>query len=416
MGLKKKIRILMYSTASFPFDTGGVANIAYFLTREFAKKILYVGLVFKIRAKTREADVNRYLKGNRFRNLEIIPIKDISLDKKRRSPIKVAIFRTIKLFFKQIRPILSKNYDILHLNSIGLSEFSFLYPLLAKLRGKKIVFTCHNYNLIGSKNFLEGGSFYNLSKAVSTKIFKILIYVSILIFRASWKFYDLKTIYSSTLSEIIKKEKLSGKNVRVIPNGIDLNLFKDVPKIALDGNPSILYVGLYSKIKGVDLALQAFEIIERHIPTAKLYLVGSGSDVDVPNLIKSLKIKNVKNLGILSHKKTLSYTKSADLCLFPYRSKSFGITLLEALAAEKTVVIPNINDFKELIKDNVNGILVPLDSNEIGQRVVSLWENEELRTRIASNTKAIINKYSWSSIADKYVNCYYQLLNFTEKR
>ena len=400
----------MYSDSSFPFNTGGVSHITYFIPRGFAKKGHHVEVIFKIDPDSPSKDVKRKLEENKCKNLEMTPIKDVSLDRWR-YPIRNAMLRTIKLFFKQIKPILSRNYDILHFITTGLSELFFLYPLFAKLRGKKTVLSCCDYNLIGSKNFLEGGPFYNISTGLSTKLFRILIYLSILTFKASWKFYDLKTVYSRTLIERIKEEKLSEENVKVVPIGIDLSLFKSTQKLVLDGNPSILYVGLYSKIKGLDIALKAFKTIEKHFPTARMYLIGTESDVDAPNLIKKLKIKNVTNFGHLSHEKTLSYIKGADLLLFPYRSKSFGITLFEALAAEKPVVVPNTGDFKELIEDNKTGILVPLNPDEIGKRVISLWENEELRTRISSNVKDIIKKYEWSAIADEYVRSYRQILN-----
>ena len=149
---------------------------------------------------------------------------------------------------------------------------------------------------------------------------------------------------------------------------------------------------------------------------AKMYFIGSESDVDVSNLIKRLEIKNFKNFGKLSHKETLSYIKGADLCIFPYRSKSFGVTLFEALAAGKPVIAPNTGDFKELIKDNVSGVLVSLDPEEIGNRIISLWENEELRALIASNSKDVITKYEWSAVADEYIRCYYQLLDATNEK
>lgn len=401
----------MYSDSSFPFSTGGISHITYFLPRFFAKKGHHVELVFKINSNISLEEVQK----NRIKNLEITPITDISLDSWK-YPIRASALRTIKLFLKQIKPIISKNYDIVHFKTTGLSELFFLYPLLAKLRGKKTVLSCYDYNLIGSKNFIRGGPFYNATEVERNKLFKILIYLSILIFKFSWKFYDLKTIYSSTLHKIIKKEKLSDKNVKIIPIGIDLSLFKDIPKTNLKGAPSILFVGLYSKIKGTDIALKAFKKVEQQIPMAKMYFIGSESDVDVSNLIKRLEIKNFKNFGKLSHKETLSYIKGADLCIFPYRSKSFGVTLFEALAAGKPVIAPNTGDFKELIKDNVSGVLVSLDPEEIGNRIISLWENEELRALIASNSKDVITKYEWSAVADEYIRCYYQLLDATNEK
>ena len=414
MELKKRLSILLYAESAFPFTVGGIAHLSYFLSRELAKKGHHVEIIFKISPRISLENVRRYLDENKYKNLELTPIKSIPLNID--YPIKAAILKTIKLFFKQINPLISRNYDIVHFITTGLSELYFLYPLFAKLRGKKTVLSCHDYNLIGLKNFLKGGPFYNITEGTSTKLFKILIYLSILVFKASWKFYNAKIIYSRTLIERITKEKLSDENVTFIPNGIDLNLYKGISKMVLEGNPSILFIGLYSKIKGADIALKAFKTIEKYIPEAKMYLIGGKSDVDVPKLIKRLKIKNVKDFGILSHEKTLSYIKGADLCLFPYRTKSFGITLLEALVAEKPVIAPNTGEFKELIKDNINGILTSLDPDEIAKRVVSLWENEEVRSRISSNTKEIVKKYGWSSIADEYVRCYRQILNPTEKQ
>jgi len=123
-------------------------------------------------------------------------------------------------------------------------------------------------------------------------------------------------IYSDTrfitVSNSSKKEmkEFGIKNIDIVPNGIDLNVYK--PKGRKSRTPTIIFVGRLKKYKRLNLLLKAFKLVSEKNSKARLWIVGEG-DVkkDLLKTVKKLNIKKVKFFGRVSEKRKIDLLNKA---------------------------------------------------------------------------------------------------------
>jgi glycosyltransferase involved in cell wall biosynthesis len=221
-----------------------------------------------------------------------------------------------------------------------------------------------------------------------------------------------------TFSEFMRNQIVTWYGVRrekiaVIPNGVDLKRFsKPVSKQRLEGDPAILYFGYLSRLKGVDLLINAISRLEKKLPNLKLHLVGHSGDMASFELLakKEHVEKAVVFHGYADPEAAPSYYKSADFCVFPGRW-NFGLTLLEAMASGTPVITSNRGGTQEIISDGEDGLLFePDDADALPKSILALSQDSDLRKRLSSNALKTVANYSWENIASKYVSLYKDLI------
>jgi phosphatidylinositol alpha-mannosyltransferase len=132
------------------------------------------------------------------------------------------------------------------------------------------------------------------------------------------------------------------KNIRYIPNGIDIKTFQTRPSLAVK-NPqmkTILFIGRLEGRKGVKYLLRAYAELAARRHNVQLMIAGSGPDEQkLRDFVSELEIPRVTFLGFISDKDKIHYLHRADLFCSPAtRGESFGIVLLEAMAAGCPIV------------------------------------------------------------------------------
>jgi len=202
----------------------------------------------------------------------------------------------------------------------------------------------------------------------------------------------------------IKREK-----IEVIPNGVDLKRFSGHDdKLVLDGDPAILYLGLISRRKGIDVLIQAVAKLRSELPYMKLHLVGGGHMSDFHLLAKKKGIQErVVFHGWISNSMVPRYYKSADICVFPSRHEPFGIVSLEAMASGIPIIASNVGGFREIISNGKNGILFKSeDADALSKAILFLYQDVSLRKKISHNALKTVIEYDWDNIAERYVSVY----------
>ena len=167
---------------------------------------------------------------------------------------------------------------------------------------------------------------------------------------------------------------------RVIPNGIDVERFsspaiKPIERFD-DGRPNILYVGRLDKRKGFDHLLRAFPLIKQQFPDARLLVVGAFDDQEKKpfvNFARKHHLKSVHFIGYVSRAELPRYYRTATLSCAPSTGfESFGIVLLEAMAAGVPIVASDIMGYRQVLTDNHEGTLVPPCDREAIARALQL--------------------------------------------
>ena len=304
-----------------------------------------------------------------------------------------------QIYFNVLRQFIKKEFSVIHFgaNPVWINGSSELLRF-AKLRRTSTVLNIHGIPQLerSAEQWPESISYYAWMNTLSNNKMANRIVVN---------------------SEYMRKNViywygLDRNKVVVIPNGVDLKIFTDkYDRILLDGEPSILYVGHFSRLKGVDILIQAIANLTSEFPNIKLHLVGRGNDRFFALQAKKLGIeKHIIFHSWAQQSMIASYYKSANICVFPSRLEGFGIVILEAMASGIPVVASDIPSFRELISNGINGCLFKTeDAGALSKEIKALYQNPFLRNEILHNAFEKVKNYSWEKIADKYISLYKEL-------
>jgi phosphatidylinositol alpha-mannosyltransferase len=200
---------------------------------------------------------------------------------------------------------------------------------------------------------------------------------------------------------------------KIIPNGIDVDRFaNDVipwPQYQ-DGKTNILFVGRLEKRKGLRYLLEAYSKLKWENPNTRLLVVGPGlPDERSFEIIGARKLQDVELIGSVPDEDLPRYYASADIFCSPATgAESFGIVLLEAMAAGKPVVASDIEGYRGIISHGLQGLLVPRNnSNELAKSLSMLIENPNLARDMGIKGSQIVQQYRWSVVASQ-VEDYYE--------
>ncbi len=184
---------------------------------------------------------------------------------------------------------------------------------------------------------------------------------------------------------------------RIIPNGVDINRFKPPTSNVRDPH-EVLFVGRPVARKGLPVLLKAFPKVLRAVPEARLVIAGSRPEnVKMPKkLLSSVEVR-----GMLDDTELVRAMHSASvLCAPSTRSESFGMVLIEALAAGLPVLASDIPGYNAVISSGKDGVLVPpTNPDALADALISLLRNPTLRENLSGSGLITARRYDWSRVA-----------------
>lgn len=201
---------------------------------------------------------------------------------------------------------------------------------------------------------------------------------------------------------------------KIIPNGVDVGRFdrtrvSPLPQFS-DGRPTILFVGRPEQRKGVGYLLRAYPRIKAEFPEARIVIVGAGDWDESPYTayIERHRMSDIVIAGRVSDAELPRYHRSADVFCSPAtEGESFGVVLLEAMAAGLPVVASNIEGYRQVVTDGENGLLVPpRDDIRLAEGICTVLQNRALAQRLADNGMAAAREYGWDRIAEQILDFY----------
>lgn len=203
---------------------------------------------------------------------------------------------------------------------------------------------------------------------------------------------------------------------RVVPNGVDVARFRSgrpIPELTKEGAPTILFVGRLEPRKGLEQLVRAFVRVKQHRPTVRLLVVGEGPErARCQQLLTARLRADVLFLGRVDEEDLPRFHASADLYVAPnLGGESFGIVLLEAMAAGLPVVASAIPGFRSVIRDGVDGRLVPPGNvAALADAIDTMLANAALRMALAQQAAATAERYDWGVVADEVRRIYQRVV------
>lgn len=226
--------------------------------------------------------------------------------------------------------------------------------------------------------------------------------------RSILKLLDETTAVSDAASIYIKT--ISKENPTIVPNGVDIDKFK--PKTTKKGmkkSKNVLYVGRLEGRKGVKYLLLAFAQLQNVVKNVNLKIVGAGPDLKkLQTLVRTKKIKNVEFLGHVSEAEKVRLLQNADLFCSPaIFGESFGIVLLEAMAAGTVVVAGDNPGYTSVMKGRgALSIVDPTDTSEFSRRLNLLLLDDDLRKSWLEWASDYIQQFSYEIVTEQYLQVY----------
>ena len=200
---------------------------------------------------------------------------------------------------------------------------------------------------------------------------------------------------------------------RIIPNGIDVDLFTPAaPRIPEydDGRLNLLFLSRFEPRNGLDLMLRAFAIVRRQVPGVRLIVVGDGPRrPDYTRMAAREFGDDVRIVGPMLHERP-SYYATADLYCAPISKASFGMTLLEAMASGRPIVATSNDGYPDLLGPEEGVLVPPRDHLVFADAIIDLLRDPERRERMgrAGRDKAL--GYNWPTVAERLVSYYREIL------
>lgn len=202
----------------------------------------------------------------------------------------------------------------------------------------------------------------------------------------------------------------------IIPNGIQVNAFgpngRPFPHLR-DGKVNILFVGRLEKRKGLKYLLAAYSRLKWEWPELRLLVVGAGNpDGDSYRILSERALQDVHFVGSVSEEDKIRYYHSADIFCAPATGKeSFGIVLLEAMAAGKPIVATAIDGYSNVVTHGKEALLVPpKDDEALAGAIATLLASPELRATLGSNGLKSVQAYRWDRVAGRVMQYYQTVL------
>ena len=196
------------------------------------------------------------------------------------------------------------------------------------------------------------------------------------------------------------------RNIRLVYNGIDVSSFAAASQInpderqslrkemGLTEGPVIGIVARLSDVKGHQYLIHAMKLVLARYPQAQLLIVGEGAmEHRLVGLVRSLKIeKNVVFIPtVLGTVKVLSMI---DLYVLPSLKEGLGLSLMEAMAAGIPCIGSDVGGIRNLIRNGINGILVPpADPAGLAVAIQELLSDPRRAKAMGEQAHVFVNRY-----------------------
>jgi glycosyltransferase involved in cell wall biosynthesis len=295
----------------------------------------------------------------------------------------------------KIETWLKEPIDITHIVSLG-------FPVATS---KKLVITVHDIGPLTHPEYFSSSPLWLFKRS----------------FQQMMRHADqIICVSQATADEVVGYSKQPlGDRLQVIHEGVDNVFFSQPPldvyeefNIGLPSRniPFFLAAGAISPRKNIQRVLQAFQSVQDLIPH-HLVLVG-GTGWDSKEIFKMIQETNlsqkIHHLGYVSDLQLQSLYKYADFYIHPSLFEGFGLTILEAMAAECAVITSNLSSLPE-VAGNAAILINPFSVIEIAEAIKLLATSDSMRNQLRERGLKNIERFTWSNTAEK-VACLYKNL------
>ena len=232
------------------------------------------------------------------------------------------------------------------------------------------------------------------------------------VFQGVLRPWNEKIVGRIAVSDLARRWQMEalGSDAVEIPNGVDVESFASAP--LLPGYPrpgkTVLFLGRFDEPrKGMAALLDALPALVERFDDVEILIVGRGDADELREKAGDLG-GHLRFLGQVDDDEKASALRSADVYCAPNTGgESFGIVLVEAMAAGTPVVASNLDAFRRVLADGKAGRLVPVDDPAaLAEALIDVLVDAKLRVRYVKAATAAVHRYDWSVVADDIMRVY----------
>ena len=236
--------------------------------------------------------------------------------------------------------------------------------------------------------------------------------LTLTVFQGLLRPWHEKIVGRIAVSDVARRWQMEalGTDAVEIPNGVDVNALASAP--LLDGyrrpGKTVLFLGRYDEPrKGMAVLLEALPKVVERFGDVQLLIVGRGDEDQLRAQAGEMN-RYIRFLGPVDDAAKASAMRSADVYCAPnIGGESFGIVLVEAMAAGTPVVASDLDAFRRVLRDGEVGCLVPVgDAEALADALIAVLEDDALRERYVAAASETVRRYDWSVVADEIMRVY----------
>jgi glycosyltransferase involved in cell wall biosynthesis len=312
-----------------------------------------------------------------------------------------------------IKALLNTDADIIHCHGYGEGR-SELSIMLARLRGRKVVFTPHFHTYPYRRPMRErydrtlGRFFFNLSD-------RVIVFTE----HTRQQLLDLgvKRARLAVVPHVSRPEIFAGCAGEEEAGSL-------LRAVGVTGNPLILGVGQLIERKGWEYTVRCLPAIIARFPDAKLLIIGPSQPAEPPFRQRLLRLAG--ELGVVDHIQIIQDNppefirdayRSATILTHPSFVESFGMVLLEAMAAGLPVVAHNGTGIPCIVEDGVTGLVVDVrDVEKYTAALLACLSDAELRQRMGGEgRRQALTGFGQANVAAQLFSIYAELLGLPDQ-
>ena len=213
---------------------------------------------------------------------------------------------------------------------------------------------------------------------------------------------------SESTARDLERRGLSGEDITVIPNGIDVRAYTPLPpgEERFD-EPTLLFVGRVKRYKRPDLIVEALRALRERGIDARLLVAGRGDHTDA--LARHVRQEGVEDhvdlLGFIPEERKRELLCRSWVHVLTSPKEGWGISNLEAAASGTPSVASDSPGLRESVLDGETGFLAPHgDVDALADRLEALLTDAELRERMGRRARAFAEGFSWDASAGRVLD------------
>ncbi len=323
------------------------------------------------------------------------------VDEKYHIPIQRSPFSSANIqAYKELKALINQNkYNIIHCHTPMGGVLARLAAREARKAGTKVIYTAHGFHFCKGAPLLNWLVYYPIEKWLA-QYTDCLITIN-------------KEDYNLAVTHKFKAKKIE----HVHGVGVDTNQYKPVSeeqkyelRESYGYNPDdflLFYAAEFNKNKNQQLLIHALALLKEEVPNAKLLLAGNGSLLDECKEL-AVKMGVEKMVHFLGYRNDIpSLLSISDVAVASSLREGLPVNIMEAMACGLPIVASENRGHRELIKDHINGFVIPSeDFRQFSIRLSELSQSNDMRRGMGIESVNHLKTYSLSHVSSELSKIY----------